>query len=53
MKATAQASAVVDESGTASTQRVDLSIMVMMWVKPSRDVGKGPTKSTWMWLNRA
>ena len=26
--------------------------MVNKWVKPSLEGGKGPTKSTWMWLKR-
>jgi hypothetical protein len=38
-------------SGTASNQRVDLSIIVIMYLKPAADVGRGPTKSTCRWLN--
>jgi hypothetical protein len=33
-------------NGTASNQRVVLSMMVKRYEKPSCDVGKGPTKST-------
>jgi hypothetical protein len=38
-------------TGTASSHLVDLSIIVNRYLKPSAEVGRGPTKSTWMWLN--
>ena len=50
-RAWAQSAADVAVSGTASIHLVVLSIMVMMWVKPS-DGGNGPTKSMWRWLKR-
>ncbi len=50
--ASAQHAAEVDRRGMASTQCVDLSTTVKRWVKPSREAGRGPTRSMWMWLNR-
>ena len=39
------------ERGTASGQRVVLSMILKRCVKPE-EKGKGPTRSTWMWLKR-
>ncbi len=51
MKATEQASIEVEEGGCFHTQRVDLSVIIMIGVEPSLDFGRRPTRSTWMWLN--
>ena len=51
-RASAQAVAVVEERGIASTHLVERSIIVMMWVWPSELACRGPTRSTWMWENR-
>ena len=51
IKALVQSSAEVEDIGTASGQREVLSTMVKRWVKPL-ELGRGPTKSTWMWLKR-
>ncbi len=40
----------VSANGIASSHLVDLSTIVSRWVWPSADTGRGPTKSTWMWL---
>jgi hypothetical protein len=48
--ALAQSRVVVEFNGMASGQREVLSIIVNRCVKPL-DAGRGPTKSTWMWLN--
>ena len=37
--------------GTASSHLLVRSMMVKMYRYPSLDVGRGPTKSTWMWEN--
>jgi hypothetical protein len=52
IRASAQLAAEVDQSGMASAQRVDLSMTVNRWVKPSLDTGRGHTKSMWIRLNR-
>ena len=46
MRASTHAAAVMDFKGSASTQRVDLSMMVRRCVCPSADEGSGPTRST-------
>jgi hypothetical protein len=38
-------------NGMASAHRVDLSMTVRMYCMPLLDVGRGPTKSMWMWVN--
>jgi hypothetical protein len=48
-KALAQSTGVVAAMGMASSQRDALSIIVKKWVKPF-DGGRGPTRSSWMWL---
>jgi hypothetical protein len=52
IRASAQHAAEVDRRGMASAQRVDLSTTVKRWVNPSREAGRGPTRSMWIWLNR-
>jgi hypothetical protein len=52
IRAAAQLSAVVERRGTASHQRVDLSIMVNRWEYPSAEVGRGPTRSICRCENR-
>jgi hypothetical protein len=47
-KESAQLAAEVEQSGIASTQRVDLSTTLNKCVKPSFDAGRGPTRSMWM-----
>ena len=50
-RARAQSAADVAASGTASAHRVVRSMMVKRYVQPP-ELGSGPTRSTWMWLNR-
>ena len=50
MRALAQSEVDVWANGMASGQRVVRSIMVSRCVNPS-EVGSGPTKSMWIWLN--
>jgi hypothetical protein len=50
--ASAHAAAVVAASGNASAHLVDRSTAVKRCVKPSGDVGRGPTMLMWMWENR-
>jgi len=50
--ASAQATAVVDQRGTTSSQRVERSMTVRICVYPSLDVGSGPTRLAWMWEKR-
>jgi hypothetical protein len=51
-RASTQAAVSIDRSGIASSQRVDLSIMVNKYTYPSAEVGSGPTRSTWMCVKR-
>ena len=50
-KTSAQEEEEMEDRGVASTQRVVLSIMVMMWEFPW-EMGRGPTMSTWTWEKR-
>ena len=49
-RAAAQLAAVVPDKGTASGQRVVLSMIVKMCVAAA-ETGRGPTISTWMFVN--
>ena len=45
-------SVLVLSSGNASSQQEEWSTTVRRWLKPSLDLGRGPTRSRWMWENR-
>jgi hypothetical protein len=47
----AHTATVVAASGNASAHLVNRSTAVKRCVKPSGDVGRGPTMSMWMWEN--
>jgi hypothetical protein len=51
-KASAIVAASMFLTGMASTHLVDRSMMVKRYLKPSAEVGSGPTKSTWRCVNR-
>ena len=51
-KASTHRSASTASSGTASNHLLVLSMMVNRYLNPSREVGRGPTRSTWMWEKR-
>ena len=44
-------SVLVLSTGKASSQREELSTTMRRWLKPSLDLGRGPTRSRWMWEN--
>jgi hypothetical protein len=48
IKASAQEAADISLSGMASNHLVDLSTAVNRYEYPAADVGRGPTRSTWM-----
>lgn len=50
MRASAQSEAVVEDMGMASGHLVVRSTMVKRYSAPAEG-GKGPTRSTWRWLN--
>ena len=50
-KASAQAVAVVEDSGKTSTHRVDQSMMVITWLWPPELTGRAPTRSACTWVN--
>jgi hypothetical protein len=52
MRASAQLVAAMSRMGRASTQRDDLSTTVNRYLLPQVAAGRGPTMSTWMWVNR-
>ena len=45
-------SVLVLSNGKASNHREERSTTVRRWLKPSLDLGRGPTRSRWMWENR-
>ena len=51
IRVSVQVAAVMSCIGKASNQREDLSIMVNRYLLPQVAAGKGPTMSTWMWVN--
>ena len=51
MSARAHDFASISWSGKAAGQRVNRSITVNRYLEPF-DIGRGPTRSTWMWSNR-
>jgi hypothetical protein len=52
MRASAQLVAAMSGMGRASSQRDDLSTTVNRYLLPQVAAGRGPTMSTWMWVNR-
>ncbi len=50
-KASAIVAASMFLTGMASTHLVDWSMMVKRYLKPSAEVGSGPTKFTWRCVN--
>jgi hypothetical protein len=42
----------MSDMGRASSQRDDLSTTVNRYLLPQVAAGRGPTMSTWMWVNR-
>jgi hypothetical protein len=51
MKTSVYVLASMFRSGRASTHQVDLSMAVNMYMWPSEEAGKGPTRSTCTWEN--
>ena len=45
-------SVLVLSNGKASSKREERSTTVRRWLKPYLDLGRGPTRSRWMWENR-
>jgi hypothetical protein len=52
MRASTQSSAAMVCKGVASSHLDDLSTIVNNYLKPSADVGRGPTRSTCTWVKR-
>ncbi len=52
MRASAQLEAAMSAMGRASSQCDDLSTTVNRYLLPQVAAGRGPTMSTWMWVNR-
>ncbi len=52
MRASAKLVAAMTDMGKASSQRDDLSTTVNRYLLPQVAAGRGPTMSTWMWVNR-
>jgi hypothetical protein len=52
MRASAQLVAAMSCMGRASNQRGDLSTTVNRYLLLQVAAGRGPTMSTWMWVNR-
>ena len=51
-KVSAMDSVLVLSSGKASSHGEEWSTTVRRWLKPSLELGRGPTRSRWMWEKR-